>query len=192
MTKHYHIHVTTEELIKPGWKETSIMLEKGIRKEIHNMYTKNISFSDDTSIDSDIASMLNSYWKDYPNSHRFKIEILDLSKYFEYYTERCYREVHIKLAIQESEFDVIKEQLTKFGLIYEFVLSNNPKEKSDGLITQFINVRHKNCTHIESEDNLNQIKAMLLEDNFSTVNLKEIKDEVTLFDTRRTLDNWWA
>lgn len=184
----YHIHVTSKDKKAPrGFKLTSVILEKKKVIEEHNMFTR--TFVGTTDVQRDVEFMKSNFSKMFTNIQRFKIELLDEPKYIQEYTEKNYREIHIKLKIKKAEFTEVKNMLKTFEDSLGYSLSNNPKEISTDYITQFINCRFLNGTYEESEIKLDKIKQVL---KLNNVNVKEIKEELSIYDTNFTLDRWWT
>ena len=184
----YHIHVTSEDKKAPrGFKLTSIILEKKKVIEEHNMFTR--TFVGTTDVQRDVEFMKSNFLKMFTCIQRFKIELLNEPKYIDKYTEENYREIHIKLTIKKEEFLEVKNMLKIFEDSLGYSLSNNPKEIETNYISQFINCRFLNDTYEDSEIKLDKIKQML---KLNNINIKEIKDELTIYDTNFTLDRWWA
>jgi len=104
------------------------------------------------------------------------------------YTKANYHEVHFKLLIEESKFESIFEKLKKLSGSYGFVPSQNPYEKKDNGVTQFINLRIYDGTQESADQKVHEIHTVLEELDLKVL---ETKRETIVFDTFRKLDQWW-
>jgi len=184
----YHIHISTKAATNvKGWKKTQIKLEKGDIEQEDIMFTKTVKGTD--SVDSDIFKFIANYGKLF-NFNRFKVEVINNPGVVDSYSNKTYREIHIKTSIPIAKFKVTKLRLQEFGEIHNFALSNNPKEINTSYITQFINMRF-----LSGDKQSSDIKIKNILDLLGTVgncNIIEVKDEVSVFDTNFTMDKWWA
>lgn len=186
----YHIHVSSiVDTIQPGWKQTNIVLEKDDKSQHDKMFTKTYT-SNSTSIDVDIANIICKYWNTYPSNTRFKIELLNHPNFVNSYNNKIYREVHMKLSIKKSSFYKVKEILLSKSVSLGFALSNNPKEVTNEIVTQFLNIRFLKGDYITSNINIKNIEDFIK--TIEDVEYREKKDELSIFDTNFTLDSWWA
>ena len=186
--KRYHIHITSEDVKAPkGFKLTSVILEKRKIIQKHNMFTRTYIGTD--NVQNDINSIIGEFKNKFSNIQRFKIELLNEPEYLDFYTDKNYREIHIKCKIQASKFykvkSILKANEDKFG----FSLSNNPKEVSEKYITQFVNIRYMNKTFDEANSSLNDIMNFLNQDDIQII---ETKEEISVYDTNFDLDKWWT
>lgn len=190
---YYHIHVTADRGETPkGWKETSIVLEKNDRIENHQMYTKTIkgAFND---INKDVNDFKERFEDLFTNITRFKVELLNQPDYVEEYTETCYREVHIKVEIDKKHFESFKSIMRNLEDEYGFSLSNNPKEITSDIVTQFVNMRFlTGGVEISNFRIALVLKLIYRFEDIGVVEINEIKDELSVYDNNFTLDKWWA
>ena len=183
----YHIHVTSPTKPKGRWKKTEIFLEKGARKENHEMYTKTVLY--DGFVEEAIYDIIEDYKKDFESISRFKIELLNQPDYFRQYTPEHYREVHIKTKIPKENFEFAKQMLKEDEDYLGFALSSNPKEVKDSYVTQFLNMRFLSGDFDESNIKIERVKDLLKQNNLEII---EVKDELSVYDTNFKLDKWWA
>lgn len=184
----YHIHITSEDKKAPrGFKLTSVILEKKKVIEEHNMFTR--TFVGTTDVQRDIEFMKSNFSKMFTNIQRFKIELLNEPKYLDFYTDINYREVHIKLNIPRNKFESVRELLKQNEDKFGYSLSNNPKEIAEDYVTQFVNKRYMNISEQEASNHLELVLKFLSE---LDVSIKEIKEEISVYDTNFDLDKWWT
>lgn len=184
----YHIHITSEDVKAPrGFKLTSVILEKRKMVQEHNMFTQTYVGTGD--VQKDVNDMVKKFKDKFKNIQRFKIELLQEPNYLDYYTDKNYREIHIKLKIQKDLFNNVKNMLKTYENNLGYSLSNNPKEVSTDFITQFVNMRYMNTTFEEANKKIDKIKEFLI---LNKINIIEIKEEISIFDTNFELDKWWT
>ncbi|MEM7233229.1 MAG: hypothetical protein AAF517_13720 [Planctomycetota bacterium] len=105
------------------------------------------------------------------------------------FSESQYHEVHIKLAIPGAELAKSTEALRVLGAKSGFVASRNPREVRGEVAMQFVNLRIYSGTEDEASRRIEEIQAELVSHEFQ---VEEIKRETVVFDTRQSLDAWWA
>ena len=185
----YHIHITSEDKKAPrGFKLTSVILEKRKVIQEHNMFTR--TFVGTVDVQRDIEFMKSNFSKMFTNIQRFKIELLDEPIYLDFYNDVNYREVHIKLKIAKDSFEQTKDLLKQNEDKFEYSLSNNPKEITEDYVTQFVNKRYMNIASNEASMHLKSIIDFLT--TLYNVQIKEIKEEISVYDTNFDLDKWWT
>ena len=185
----YHIHITSEDKKAPRrFKLTSVILEKRKVIQEHNMFTR--TFVGTADVQRDIEFMKSNFSKMFTNIQRFKIELLDEPIYLDFYNDVNYREVHIKLKIAKDSFEQTKDWLKQNEDKFEYSLSNNPKEITEDYVTQFVNKRYMNIASNEASMHLKSIIDFLT--TLYNVQIKEIKEEISVYDTNFDLDKWWT
>lgn len=184
----YHIHITSKDIKAPkGFKLTTVKLEnKKVIKE-HNMFTR--TFVGTGDINRDVEFMKNYFSKQFNEISRFKIELLNKSNFIKEYSDVNYREIHIKLQISNNEFKNIKDILDENHELYGFRLSNNPKEIKKEFTTQFVNMRYFEGNYDSTNKKIDNVLRFL---NNINVNILEIKDELSVYDSNFDEDKWWT
>lgn len=188
MKHRYHIHITSEDTKAPrGFKLTSVILEKRKIIQKHNMFTRTYIGTD--NVKNDINAIVDEFKNKFSNIQRFKIELLDEPNYLDFYTNKNYREIHIKCRIESSKFNKVKSILKSNEDRFGFSLSNNPKEVTEKFITQFVNIRYMNKSFSDANSNFSEIMNFL---NFDDIKIIEVKEEISVYDTNFDLDKWWT
>ena len=100
-----------------------------------------------------------------------------------------YHEVHIKLAIPAESFPRRRQQLAELGKVKGFVASNNPRERTDGQVMQFVNLRIYEGDQAGADARVRELVTCLEAEGFV---VRETKQETVIFDTHLELDEWWA
>ena len=186
--KRYHIHITSGDQKAPrGFKLTTIILEnKKIIRE-HNMFTR--TFVGTKDVQRDVEFMKSNFSKMFNDIQRFKIELLNEPYYLKEYNEINYREVHLKLKIQNDLFNETKEMLKQHEETFNFRLSNNPREVNSDFLTQFVNMRYFNGSATEADAKIQNIVDFL---NSKNIQIIEKKEEISVYDTNFDEDRWWT
>ena len=100
-----------------------------------------------------------------------------------------YHEVHIKLAIPAESFEQRRRRLAQLGEQEGFVASSNPRERTDGRVMQFVNLRIYEGEQTAADVRVQALAALLRAEGFV---VRETKQETVIFDTHLELDAWWA
>lgn len=188
MNHRYHIHITSEDIKAPrGFKLTSVILEKRKVIQEHNMFTR--TYVGTNNVKKDIDTIVQKFKNKFNKIQRFKIELLNEPEYLDFYTDKNYREIHIKCKIKRNIFDNVKNGLKSFEDKLGFSLSNNPKEIATDYVTQFVNARYMNIASNEADKKLDKIIEFL---NLNNIPIIEIKEEISVYDTNFDLDKWWT
>lgn len=98
-----------------------------------------------------------------------------------------YHEIHVKLSIPAAEFDRVREDLLALGKQHDFVPSRNPRDRREGLVTQFVNKRLYSGEQADADLAVSRMLAAL--EPMATV--LEVKRETVVFDTMQQHDRWW-
>ncbi len=100
-----------------------------------------------------------------------------------------YHEVHIKLAIPAESFSRGRRQLAELGKVKGFVASSNPRERTDSLVMQFVNLRIYEGDQTAADAQVRDLVTCLEAAGFV---VSETKQATVIFDTNLALDQWWA
>ncbi len=174
-----------------GVKLTIVDLEKESRQQRDVMTTSYYRESSPGSLRRivgqliDLAAVLNS--QGYPVM-RAKLEH-ETRPTVTTFSRAQYHEVHIKLAIPAESFPDRRERLAELGKVEGFVASSNPRERTDGRVMQFVNLRIYEGDQTAADARVRDLVNLLETEGFV---VRETKQETVIFDTNLALDEWWA
>lgn len=193
----FHAHFTIQDGCVPcldrlpaGTKTTIIDLEHGARAQRDVMLTRyyrgHLEQRDEVlqAVTADIAALAEATGSPVA---RTKLEYM--GDFQCELTSRNYLEAHIKLMIPEGEFGPAREQLVILGEAQGFRLSTNPRERKDGIVRQFANLRIRHGAAEAGRARVREVIALLAG---AGLRVESVHTELNVWDSNAERDAWWA
>ncbi|MBX2799779.1 MAG: hypothetical protein KTR31_19025 [Myxococcales bacterium] len=105
------------------------------------------------------------------------------------YDAERYHEVHIKLQIPAERYEADYAWLREQGAVHGWRPSRNPRERRADHVMQFVTLRCYDGDRAAADARVAEVEQAL---SHRGLQIREIKRETTVLDTRREHDRWWA